>query len=137
MTLGDLRRKHAPDSQSAHLAGQILLVRARVRAEDHAAMPPLRRAGRALASTTGALLAPRLAATASYVGAGLGIMGALARIGLLAEHCLVYDCHVRGDPENSVIQLNALQLFARQIVYCRLHFITPLPSCWLLVISCW
>src|SRR5206468_2048478 len=82
------------------------------RAVDHATADVLRRAGRALAGAAGALLAERLAATASHLAAGLGVVGALARRGELGDDDLVHQRDVDLDLEHLCRQLDGPDLLA-------------------------
>src|SRR5205085_1468704 len=121
LSISGLCREYAAHGQAAHLARHVLLVRARVRAEHYAAMPPLRSAGRTLASAPGALLTPGLAPAATHFGAGLGVVRTLASVGLLAQHRLTDSIGIRGDAEDSVIKFYLLYFFTRDVVNCRLH----------------
>src|ERR1035437_1031098 len=100
-----LGRERAAQGEAALLARHLLAVAARRRPEDHTAPRPLRRADRSLAGAPSALLAPRLLATAAHLGAGLGVMGALAGVGELAEQRLVHHRGVDRAPEDRLGQL--------------------------------
>ena len=107
--LGGAGREHRPHRQAAHLARERLLVRARVRPEDHAAALVVRRALGALARVAGALLAIRLLAAAGHLAAGARVVGALARVGLLGHDGLVHDRLVRLDAEDPIVQVDLAQ----------------------------
>jgi hypothetical protein len=62
------------------------------------------------------------------MGAGLGVMGALASVSLLAQYRLVYHCYVGRDAEDGIVQLHLIYFLPRQIEYCRLHYRLPLNS---------
>src|SRR4051812_21012472 len=94
-----------------------------MRAEHHAAMPPLRGAGRTLPGAAGAFLPPRLLAAAPHVCTGLRIVRTLAGVSLLAEHRLLDNSVVRRDTENSIAKIDRLDLLPLQVVYCRLHYV--------------
>src|SRR5690606_21952063 len=72
----------------------------------------LRRAGRALTGATGALLAVRLLATTGDLAAGLGLVRALTRGGLLCHHDLVDQRDVHGDVEDLRREFDAAGLAA-------------------------
>src|SRR5207245_2692942 len=59
---------------------------ARMRPEHDAAVPPMRRARRALPRPTRALLAPGLLVSARDLAAGPGVVGALALVGEKRHH---------------------------------------------------
>src|SRR5207244_4315483 len=74
-----------------HLRGHALVVPTAVGTEDHTTVPPLRRARRALARATRALLPPRLRAAAGDPRAVLRRARALPRVGERSEQCLEED----------------------------------------------
>src|SRR5690606_38991358 len=83
-----------------HLPGSDLAVVARLRAVDDATTGELRRPDRALTRAAGALLTVRLGATASDLGAGLGLVGARTRRGELRGDDLVDQRDVGLDVED-------------------------------------
>ena len=92
-----------------------------MRAKYHTTMSPLWRAGRALASAACALLSPRFAASTPYLSAGLSRVGALASVGLLPKHRLLYNRHIGRYAKDGVLQLYLPDFFARYVMYCCLH----------------
>ena len=85
LAVGGFPREDAPDGEAAHLQAG-LLVRASVRATT---TPPcvLGERGRTLASAACAFLSDaRACGHTAYMSAGLGVVGALAGVGLLAQH---------------------------------------------------
>ncbi|GMA88030.1 hypothetical protein GCM10025868_32800 [Angustibacter aerolatus] len=78
-----------------HLLGRALAVVARLRAVDDATTGELRRARRALAGATGALLAVGLATATADLATGLRRVRALASRGLLGHDDLVHQRDVR------------------------------------------
>ena len=87
----------------------------------HAAVTPLRGPDAALARPAGMLLDPRLAAATGNLGPGLGVMGALAFVALVDDHCLVHQGLVHGDVEDSIIEIDAIQRVSTLILNCYLH----------------
>ena len=81
-------------------------VAARLRAEDGAAAGPDRAAARAGAGAAGALLAPRLRATAADLAAGLGGVRALAAGVELGADRLVDERAVERRAEGGVVELD-------------------------------
>ena len=105
--VAELGGQRATQRQALHLARQPLLVRARVRPEDDAAATVVRRVGRALAGAAGALLAVRLAAAATDLAAGLGVVRAGPPAGQLGGHDLVEDGGIDRRGEQLVAELDA------------------------------
>ena len=97
--VAELGGQRGAERDPAHLARQLLLVGARVRAEHDAAAAVVRRGARALARAAGALLAVRLAATAADLAAGLRVVRAGPAAGELGDDGLVEDglVHRRGE----------------------------------------
>src|SRR5699024_8373982 len=90
----------AAQSRGLHLLRGPLAVVPRHRTVHDATAGELRGADRALTGAAGALLAVRLAAAAGDLGAGLGLVRALAGSGQLGHHDLVDQRHVGGDVED-------------------------------------
>src|SRR5690606_755049 len=107
-------REGATESSSLHLLGGALRVVTRRRAVDDATAGELRRAGRSLAGTTGALLLVRLAPTTGDLSTGLGVGRALARSGALGDDDLVDERDVRLDVEHLGRKLGGAGLLARR-----------------------
>src|SRR5690606_34035481 len=82
---------------------------------DDAAAGELRGAQGALAGTTGALLLPGLLAAASHLGAGLGLVRALAGRSLLGDDHLVDQGHVGLHVEDRRRQLDGAGLLAGRV----------------------
>src|SRR5262249_10357333 len=83
-----------------------------LRAVRHTTAAPLRCADRTLASAAGALLPPRLRATAAHFRTRLGAVRAGASRGQLRVDDLVHDCDVRLDAEDRLRQLHGGARFA-------------------------
>ena len=96
--VGQRRAQREPD----HLLGSALAVVARLRAVRHTTTTPVRRADRALAGAAGALLAPRLRATAADLGPGLRAVRAGAGGRELRGDDLVHHRGVGLDAEQVV-----------------------------------
>jgi hypothetical protein len=84
---------------------------------DYAASDKLRRTFRALAGSTGALLAVGLRAAAAHLAAALGGMSALARCRQLSCDHLVDQRDIRGYVEELSRQLGGTRLGALAIEY--------------------
>ena len=93
--------------------GRLLLVAARMRAEDHAAAGVVRCAARALAGAAGALLAVRLGAAAADLAARLGVVRAGPAAGELGRDRLVHARSVDLDVEQRLGQVDRADLGAR------------------------
>ena len=104
------QRQSATQCRSAHLLGQIVGVVARNRTEDGTAARPLRRSDRALTSATGALLLPRLDATARDGRAILRRVRTRAPTGELATNLGVEEVRPHGRLEHGGIELDAPRL---------------------------
>ena len=105
----------------AHLRRHVLTVVARVRAEDDAAVPPVRRAGRALARAAGALLAVRLLAAAGDLAARLRVGRALPLVRLVPDYGLVHQPDVGLDAEDLVQQLDGVNDLSGHVVDVNSH----------------
>src|SRR5690606_6024524 len=117
----------AAQSSGLHLLRSALGVVPRCGAVDRATTHELRRTNRALASTTGALLAVRLAATTTNLTAGLRVVCALTRCRHLGHHDLVHQRDVRLHVEDLARQFDGALSLARGGLQldCRGHLVTP------------
>ena len=111
--LGGQRRA---ERQAAHLLRQLLVVGARVRAEDDAAALVVGGGAGALPRAAGALLAVRLLAAATDLAAGLGVVGAEVAARQLGDHRLVEDGLVDGRGEQRLAEVDAPDGRARAVV---------------------
>src|SRR6185295_11487866 len=116
LLVDELGGQRAAQGEALHLARQPLLVRARVRAEDDATATVVRRGDGALAGTTGALLAVRLAATTADLAAGLGVVRTGPSGGQLRGHDLVQDGGVDRGREELVAELDVADGLAGLVV---------------------
>ena len=101
--------------QTLDLLVQAIAVIAGLGAQRYTAMRPLRAAGRALARTAGALLAPRLAAAAGHFAARLGALRALTLIGEEIHNSRVHNFFIGSDAKDGVGKLNRGYLLAVHI----------------------
>ena len=82
------------------------------------------RPGASLAGPSGMFLYPGLAAAARDLGARLGVVGAMPPVRLVDDHCLVNQGTVHWHVENEIVEVYALNGFARLILHCDLHNIS-------------
>src|SRR5262249_30583521 len=100
------------ECQALHALGQLLLIRARMRSEDHPTARVVRRAPRALPSAAGALLAVRLGTAAGHLAASLGVRRAGPATGQLGHDRLVHDGLVDRGREQRLRQVHGAGLGA-------------------------
>ena len=86
-------------------------------------MRPLGSAGRTLAGTAGALLAPGLFAAAGNLSAAQGALGALALVGKLCNDDLVHDRLIHRNCKDAVGQLDLADIGALHVRQCNLRHI--------------
>src|SRR3546814_12036987 len=98
------------ERQADHLLGGALRVVTGLGCVGDATAGPVRGPAGAGPGATGALLLPRLRATATHLGAGLGGLRAAALGGELRGHDLVHDRDVRLDAEHGIVELDGARL---------------------------
>ena len=104
-----VQRERAAQRGALLLAVDLEGVGARLGTEDDAAAGPDRGAVGAGAGATGALLAPRLGATAGDLCARLRGGGAASARGLLGAHALVHERPREGRAEGGLVELHLLR----------------------------
>ena len=86
-------------------------------------MPPLGSADTALAGAAGMFLNPGLAPPAGHLGAGLGVVGALALVQLVNDHGLVNQGMVHRHRENGFVHLQVAYRLALLIYNGKFHIL--------------
>src|SRR6266545_603390 len=102
------------------------MVAARMGAENNTATAPVGRTRRARSSSAGALLPPRLLATAAHLSTRERVRGALPHVRLLRYHGLMQHHTVWLDAEDPVVQRDRADGRARCIPYRYVHQADPL-----------
>src|SRR5262249_47759391 len=132
----NLGRHRRSQRFAPHGPRHVLLIAVRRWAERLAAALPLGRADRALTGAAGALLLPRLLATARHFAATLGVVSAGAAIGQLARHRLMEQRHPHLDAEHLWLEIERATLATLCTEDCdgRHHFFSVFCCCWAFVI---
>src|SRR5262249_23007414 len=97
----------------------VALVGVRLRTKDRATAAEVRRASRALAGTTGALLPVGLSIAAADLGARLSVGVALAAVDELGGHDLMQQSRIYGRPKHVRVELVLADDFAVHIIDFR------------------
>src|SRR5262249_35628996 len=127
-------RQRGLERQLPDTLGQVELVAARRRPEDHGAVAPLRAARRALARAAGALLPPRLLAAAGDLADLLGVVRTLAALGELPADDARDQVGARRQAEHLVGEVDVAGRGVVESLDCDFHdrpsyaFTAPMPS---------
>src|SRR6185436_75911 len=106
----------------------VLVVLPRARPERLAAALPLGGANGALPGPSGALLPPRLAATAADIAAPEGGVRAGAPVGQLPDHRLMQRRHLQGPAEDVGCELEGALGLARRVENGKARHVTSPPA---------
>src|ERR1700733_1026964 len=115
LLVGEFGRKRRAQRAEQHFLGQRIAVIARLRSVNRSAMAPERRPNRADARAAGALLPPKLAASAANFTLIFGLMGAAANLAHVPARSFVQQVRIHLGAKHGVGEVHLPDLFATQI----------------------